>query len=602
MAAPPAPADEIRGLHLLYVKEVAAASSLAASPAAGGAAAPAAAPAAAAPAAPASAASLGGAADPPELYVGEDNKLYGIDGTQLVRMNVDAGNLVRVADAAAHSEKKDADEDVITGKEYKSAETAAVRHARKALTTLEGRFPMIENIGDLRARLEECCRGIAAAPGAGAGAAARLEGAAGAEVALRREIEELRRQLRDAVAASAGAAPPGGPAAGAVDVIKLLTDDINNNILGNIFNLHVDIKKELLKIFDIVKDLKNGNDVNIDVQRQPFNDANALLTNLNNYFHECNATLGIGYRIMNGNEDFRKLLDKLDKSIQLGVLFHEACRKFMDVTWFMMRDANANYDYYDTLEEKFTAAIDLHTRYIEENQYEDNADVTEAAVKEAYGAIKYEEEGGDGGDEEEGKEEEEEEEGEEEENSNNGRSVVSGGTEEGKKEGDNSNNDSSVGSDGTEEGKKEGDNSNNDSSVGSDGTEEGKEEEEEEENGNNDSSVGSGGTEEGKKEGDNSNNGSSVGSDGTEEGKEEEEEEENGNNDSSVGSGSSANIDKMAAAMNKEYGTPVAAAAPNPRKPQSGGARNRRVTPIGKKIGGISIKKRTPKKKSRSKK
>jgi len=37
---------------------------------------------------------------------------------------------------------------------------------------------------------------------------------------------------------------------------------------------------------------------------------------------------------------------------------------------------------------------------------------------------------------------------------------------------------------------------------------------------------------------------------------------------------------------------------------QSGGSRNRRITPIGKKIGGISLKKRTPKskKKSRSKK
>jgi hypothetical protein len=39
----------------------------------------------------------------------------------------------------------------------------------------------------------------------------------------------------------------------------------------------------------------------------------------------------------------------------------------------------------------------------------------------------------------------------------------------------------------------------------------------------------------------------------------------------------------------------------NPRKTrQSGGSRNRRVTPIGKKIGGISLKKRTPKSKKKS--
>jgi hypothetical protein len=98
--------------------------------------------------------------------------LYGIDGTQLVRINVDAGNLVRVADAAAHSEKKDGDEELITEKGYKSAETAAVRHARKALATLESRFPIIKNIADLRKKLEECCSGIAAAHGAAAASAA----------------------------------------------------------------------------------------------------------------------------------------------------------------------------------------------------------------------------------------------------------------------------------------------------------------------------------------------------------------------------------------------------------------------------------------------
>ena len=170
-APAPGPADEIRGLHLLYVKEVAAAasSSLAASPAAAAGGAAAAAGGAAAPGAPAPA---GGAADLPELYVGKDNKLYGIDGTQLVRINVDAGNLVRVADAAAHSEKKDGDEELITEKGYKSAETAAVRHARKALATLESRFPIIKNIADLRKKLEECCSGIAAAHGAAAASAA----------------------------------------------------------------------------------------------------------------------------------------------------------------------------------------------------------------------------------------------------------------------------------------------------------------------------------------------------------------------------------------------------------------------------------------------
>ena len=65
------------------------------------------------------------------------------------------------------------------------------------------------------------------------------------------------------------------------------------------------------------------------------------------------------------------------------------------------------------------------------------------------------------------------------------------------------------------------------------------------------------------------------------------------------------NLGAAADAMLNQYGVPAApaAAAPNPRKPQTGGVRNRRVTPIGKKIGGISIKKRTPKskKKSRSK-
>ena len=438
MAAVPAAAaaaavDEIRGLHLLYVKE--AASSLVASPA---------------------------AADPPELYLGEDNKLYGIDGTQLVRMNVEGGNLVRVADAAAHIEKKGEDEDVIDSKEYKSAETAAVRHARKALTDLQGRFPMIDNIADLRARIEECCRGIGSAPGAA----------------------------------------PGAPAAGSVNVVQILTDDINNHILGNIYNLHISIKKELLKIFDMVEDLKGGKDVDIDVQRQPFKDINQILNTLNNYFRECNATLSIGYRIANGNQDFVKLLDKLDKSIQLGVIFEDECRKFMNAIWDMIR--RADYQYFDTLQPKFSEAIDLHTRYIEENQYEDNADVTNDAVVAAYKAIQYEEEGGAGGgggggdggageDDEEGKEEEEEEEEEAEENSNN--------------------------------------------------------------------------------------NASSVGS-----GIKEEEVDNSNNNASSVGSG----------------GSGAAAPAANPRKPQTGGVRNRRVTPIGKKIGGISIKKRTPKKKSRS--
>ena len=49
-----------------------------------------------------------------------------------------------------------------------------------------------------------------------------------------------------------------------------------------------------------------------------------------------------------------------------------------------------------------------------------------------------------------------------------------------------------------------------------------------------------------------------------------------------------------------EAAAPAAAGggALKPRKRrQSGGSRNRRVTPIGKKIGGISIKKRTPKSK-----
>ena len=487
--------DEIRGLHLLYVKESAAAAAAGAPAPAAGAPAPAAGAPAAAAGAPAPAA---GAADLPELYLGEDNKLYGIDGTQLVRMNVDGGNLVRVADAAAHVEKKDEDEDVIDSKEYKSAETAAVRHARRALTDLQGRFPMIENIGDLRARLEECCRGIGAGPGAAPGA-------------------------------GPGAAP-GAPKEGSVNVIKILTDDINDVILGNIFNLHTDIKKELIKIFDMVIDLSGGKVVDEDDKRKVFNDTNQILTNLNNYFHECNATLGIGYKIMNGNEDFRKLLDKLDKSIQLGVIFYEACRKFMNAVWGIIQ--NNDYHYFDTLEKKFSEAIDLHSKYIEVNQYEDNAEVTEDAVKAAYTAIKYEEEvgagGGAGEDDEEGKEEEEEE-------------------------------------------------------------EEQEEEEEEEENANNNASSASGGTEEGKEE-ENSNNASSA-SGGT-------EEEENSNN-ASVGSG--ANLAAEADAMINKYGVP-AAAAPNPRKPQVGGVRNRRVTPIGKKIGGISIKKRTPKKKSRSKK
>ena len=425
MAAPPGPdpKNEIRGLHLLYMKEVAAASSLAASPAAAAAAAAAsslaaspaaAAAAAAAPAggaAPDPAASLGGAADPPELYVGkdiyvgEDNKLYGIDGTQLVRINVDARNLVRVADAAAHSEKKDADEDVITGKEYKSAESAAVRHARKALTTLEERFPIIKNIGDLREKIEDCCKGIGAAPGGGAGAAARLEGAAGAEVALRLEIEDLRRQLGAALAASAGAAPPGDPAAGAVDVIKLLTYEMNHYMFVTIFNLYGEIKTKLLIIFNIVKRLKNRNDVIIDVQRKPFNDANKLLPDLNDYLHVCIGKLGIGHRLINGNEEFEKLLYKLDKSIELGLLFNKACREFMDVINAMLN--KNDYHYFDTLEPQFSAAMNLHDEYIK-NNYEDNSVLTYDAVNAAYMAIKYEEEGGDGGEEEEYKEGEEE--------------------------------------------------------------------------------------------------------------------------------------------------------------------------------------------------
>ena len=493
MAAVPAAAaavvDEIRGLHLLYVKE--AASSLVASPA---------------------------AADPPELYLGEDNKLYGIDGTQLVRMNVDGGNLVRVADAAAHSEKKNADEDVIDSKEYKSAETAAVRHARKALATLEGRFPMIDNIADLRARLEECCRGI---------------GASGDAVAVARL---------------------GAPAAGSVNVVQILTDDINNHILGNIYNLHISIKKELLKIFDMVEDLKGGKNVDIDVQRQPFKDINQILNTLNNYFRECNATLSIGYRIANGNQDFVKLLDKLDKSIQLGVIFEDECRKFMNAIWDMIR--RADYQYFDTLQPKFSEAIDLHTRYIEENQYEDNADVTNDAVVAAYKAIQYEEEGGAGG------------------GGGGGDGGGGGGGDGGAGE------DDEEGKEEEEEGKEEEEKGKEEEEEGKEEEEEGKEEEEEEaeENSNNNaSSVGSGIKEE---EVDNSNNNaSSVGS-----GIKEEEVDNSNNNASSVGSG----------------GSGAAAPAANPRKPQTGGVRNRRVTPIGKKIGGISIKKRTPKKKSRS--
>jgi hypothetical protein len=46
---------------------------------------------------------------------------------------------------------------------------------------------------------------------------------------------------------------------------------------------------------------------------------------------------------MNGNEDFRKLLDKLDKSIQLGVIFYEACRKFMDAGWVMIQNDDYHY-------------------------------------------------------------------------------------------------------------------------------------------------------------------------------------------------------------------------------------------------------------------
>ena len=423
----PGPADEIRGLHLLYVKEVAAAasSSLAASPAAGGAAA--AAGGAAAPGAPAPA---GGAADLPELYVGKDNKLYGIDGTQLVRINVDAGNLVRVADAAAHSEKKDGDEELITEKGYKSAETAAVRHARKALATLESRFPIIKNIADLRKRLEECCSGIAPAPGA--------------------------------VAASAGAAPPGAPAAGAVDVIKLLTDDINNNILRNISNLYQKTKKALLEIYDMIQDLKDGNDVDIENVKDVFDAMDTFIR----YLNQCSGKLEIGYKIANGKKDFTDLIEKAEKSIQLGNVFIDACSKFMDIINAMLNEND--YHYFYALEPQFSAAMDLHDVYIK-NNYEDNAALKDDDVVAAYTSIKYLEE---------------------EENSNNGsRSVRNAGTEEGNEE-----------------------------------------------------------------------------------------------------------------SSNNESGTPVGAAEPNLRKPQSGGARNRRVTPIGKKIGGISIKKRTPKKKSRSKK